>query len=217
NGIRVAVVLRDRYKQLNIGTQIFNGLVTAYMDTNAIHQKIHLGPTYNDDDLEECQIYIKKSVVEGLHKESIDIREDRDIFQLRQLRSQFHDMSTYLRLCSWGSVLGARNLRPATIWTLHLFPTQKRTASSQMNASTLFATLAKEVREKKEHATISRSFLEKQIIPIEKNESAINKLLKEIMTLFNDNNTLTIIGNEGLNKLLQKIAAILSGPITAQG
>ncbi|KAF9152825.1 hypothetical protein BGX20_005056 [Mortierella sp. AD010] len=219
SNFKVVVFVQKGYQQLIFGTQIFNALITSYMRSN--EPGVRLGPTYiGPKDFHNTQIFILKDVLIKLNQDLIEgtfsgaLDQSRAIFQLRQLRSQFHELSTYLRLRSWGPILEPQNMRPVTIWTLHLYTTQKRCDSSAIIGSELFAAIAREVWAKKELATITKEYVKGLVKRAKKNKTTrISAALEKVSLLFQGRDELNIIGNVSLNRLLQDMAEALSKSI----
>ncbi|KAF9426489.1 hypothetical protein BGZ76_002738 [Entomortierella beljakovae] len=222
--IKAVVLTREGYQQLVIGTHVFNALVTAYIDVTNTKSKIHLGPTYSGSTrFIDSKFYFKKSVLGLLNgDDTLPASQESDIFKLRQVRSQFHDLSTYKKLRSWGSILDTRFSRPVTIWTLHLYPSRKRVKSAVAVASEVLALIANEVWTEGEHATIKKENINAIISTIttqnnnKANPTKIEDDLTELLKLFEDNDTLKVIGNEALNRALQNIVRLMSSNITSK-
>ncbi|KAF9416134.1 hypothetical protein BGZ76_004706 [Entomortierella beljakovae] len=139
---------------------------------------------------------------------------------LRQLRSQFHEPSTYLKLRSWGSILDNRLYRPVTIWTLHEYPTRIKGNSAERIASVVFAYIAEQVMKHGDEATILKSDLSSIVSKIDRSKtsaiSQIEKFLSQILSLFEDEAPVKIIGNKKLSSILLQIAEKLSSRINTK-
>ncbi|KAF9429292.1 hypothetical protein BGZ76_001538, partial [Entomortierella beljakovae] len=212
---KVKVLVQRGYPQLIFGTKVFNALVTSYTCTK--DGGIHHGPTYDGNrDFSETQVYIQKDVLSkwnlNLTSGILPITGNRvfDLYQLRQVASQFHELSTYLPLRSWNSLLEPNNFKPLTIWTISMYSTKKRSNTSENIGSELFATIAREVFQNKDKATITKSFIQGLIKRTKKQKTTgLAEKIERIGTLFRKNNKIEIIGNTELNKVLQEMAAYL--------
>ncbi|KAI8884718.1 hypothetical protein K501DRAFT_271523 [Backusella circina FSU 941] len=133
--------------------------------------------------------------------------------QLRQLRSKFDRLSTYLCYRFSSKFTNDVRTRPWTIWTIADRSHNQDRDSSVVAASKLFKHIATQVWENGAEASLSLNTitsLKRQF----KQSGNVERILGCIEDLYEDDiSTTTIIGNKELNKLLKNLASLLSSEI----
>ncbi|KAF9898157.1 hypothetical protein BX616_004406 [Lobosporangium transversale] len=214
-------ILRIRGRSnLIVSTRIFNALVTSYLHTNIPGIKIGpIAPSEADYMYKDSQIFIRKEALDDLSQGIVTgrlperVNQDRSVCQLRQVRSRFHELSTYWPLRSWGALLD-QHLLPVTIWTLYLFP-QRRSGSALLVASELFASIAREVWGKGPDATLTMEYVRSQVskVTFRDRPGEICRGLQNVLGLFEGHDQMKIIGNKELNERLQEIAKAMGSAL----
>lgn len=129
--------------------------------------------------------------------------------QLRQLRSKFDRLSTYLCRRFSSRYTNSIHTRPLTIWTFCDRSRQVDTDSSIVASSKLFKYIATQVLNKGSQAVLSK----KIVISLQseaKENGKIERVFKSILLLFEENLNIDVIANPGLNRELKTLAFLLS-------
>ncbi|CEP17759.1 hypothetical protein [Parasitella parasitica] len=208
--------------KLVIGTKTFNALITSSLRLDALFNP-EVGPNVMSFDLNDSSkaktttIFIKESA----WKEAAEIAQNNNaasitsydlIYQLRQLRTRFHQQSTYFLCRASNETVDNLAARPYTIYTLAEWDNGNDNADYR-TASKLFQTIAINViggNPRLEKYTISSLCSELKV-----EGTAVHHIFQSISTQFSDDTTfITIIGNKSLNHELQKLANLLAPAIT---
>ncbi|KAF1801549.1 hypothetical protein FB192DRAFT_1094217, partial [Mucor lusitanicus] len=205
--------------KLVIGTKTFNALITSSLRLDAPFTP-EVGPSVMLFDLNDSfkaktrTIFIEQSAWE----EAAEIARNTNtayitpydfIYQLRQLRTRFHQQSTCLLCRANNEAVDNLAARPYTIYTLADWDNGNDNADYR-TASKLFQTIAVNVingNPRLQKDTVSSLCNELKL-----DGTAVHHVFQSIST---DNTaSITIIGNKSLNHELQKLANILAPTIT---
>ncbi|KAG0339319.1 hypothetical protein BG005_003509, partial [Podila minutissima] len=209
-------------ERLLLGTHSFNALVTSSLRLDSKEPASVGGSTssfrlLDPQDSAATRIYLDKESVEaGLsiagNKDASFISVRNKLDQLRQLRSKFHDGSTY-RLCRASGYLTMRHTcSPYTVFTLTDFD-QSHSRDGQA-ASTLFQDIAKNVLRLGSMAVLRLDAV-RTLRALCSASGNIGKTFDKIIACFPaDENTIPIIGNVVLNAELEDLAQVLSSYIS---
>ncbi|KAG0205089.1 hypothetical protein BGX31_003032 [Mortierella sp. GBA43] len=142
------------------------------------------------------------------------IVKNMGLHSLRQLRSKFHNLTTYTRSRFSGPLTAAFKVRPFTVFTVESFGNDW--GATHANAI-LLQKIAEAVLLNGPSAVLSRDDVSEALSMAKNTKLAVKqqKTLEDIMRLFDNNETdIKIIGNRELNDSLEIIADCLSGRIT---
>ncbi|KAF9895585.1 hypothetical protein BX616_009352, partial [Lobosporangium transversale] len=143
------------------------------------------------------------------------IASDKDVWysehenkveQIRQIRSKFDKLQSYLLCRAWGPLTPSHLMQPYSIFTLVSNYSSEKGAGRA--AAHLFNQIAVSVLSKKEFAKLEHSVLQESLALCKK-PSQISEILSSINTEFNGEQTIPIIGNEELNRNLKELAQLL--------
>lgn len=208
--------------KLVIGTKVFNALITSSMRLDGSFEP-EVGPGVksfqlnNSPEAKATTIFIKKSAWKGAaeiaqNNNATSVASYDLIYQLRQLRTRFHQESTYFCCRSSNEALHNLAARPYTIFTLADWDNGSEHADYR-TASKLFQKIATNILcgdPRLEKYTISSLCRE-----LKAEGTAVHDILQSILMQFTDDTTfILIIGNENLNNQLQKLANVLAPAIT---
>jgi hypothetical protein len=218
----------DRSQKLVLGTKTMNVLITSSIRIDC-NEKPTIGPSSSNGFLpsRETRIFIEKTKIEEVQrmiekKATFNEIGSRQVLlypfdefaQLRQLRSKFDKVSTYLCYRFSSKYTNDYRTRPFTIWTLADRSTNRDEDSTNKSVSKLFRYIATSVWKKGEEALLEQEFvvsLRDQCKPKHK----IQRIYEKIDKLYNKNtSTLSIIAKKDLNRQLKKLASILSSEIS---
>ncbi|KAI7900041.1 uncharacterized protein BX663DRAFT_440175 [Cokeromyces recurvatus] len=202
--------------KLVIGTKIFNALVTSslLLDTSA---EPEIGPNTTSillDTIEKsknARIFIKKTAWDAAIKLSkaeriCSITPYDVVYQLRQLRTRFHHLSTYLMCRAFNDDVDDIRSRPYTVFTLADWDNGADDTDYRVG-SKLLQDIAMSVIQNGHSATLSKDkFL--RLMARLKSDKVMQNYFKAIAKLFNCD-LLEIIDNKELNNILQNIAESL--------
>ncbi|CAO3688329.1 unnamed protein product [Rhizopus stolonifer] len=166
--------------------------------------------------LEEIEIMTKESKkFDGIESSEQHLLYPFDEYaQLRQLRSKFDRLSTFLCYRFSSKFTNDVRTRPWTIWTIADRSRNQDKYSSVVAASNLLKHIATQVWRNGGEASLNLNIvtsLKRQC----KQSGSIEKIFGCIEDLYEDNiSIITIIGNKELNKSLKKLASILSSEIS---
>ncbi|KAI8970106.1 hypothetical protein BDF20DRAFT_826052 [Mycotypha africana] len=207
--------------KLVIGTKTFNALITSSLRLDASFNP-EVGPSVRFFDLNDSSkaktttIFVKESA----WKEAAEIAQNNNatsigsydfIYQIRQLRTRFHQQSTYFLCRASNEAVDNLAARPYTIYTLADWDNGNDNADYR-TASKLFQTIAINViggNPRLEKDTISSLCSELKV-----EGTAVHHVFQLISTQFSDTAFITVIGNKSLNHELQKLANLLAPAIT---
>lgn len=130
--------------------------------------------------------------------------------QLRQRRSKFDSLSTYLPCRSSSIFTNDIQCRPATIWTLVDFAPTPQPSSSSLS-SKYFRQVALQVFTHGKQATLSLDVVRE--IHLAMTTGKQKYIMASIRKLYDSNQTLTIIGNKKLNQSMTELASTLTTSI----
>ncbi|CEG84520.1 hypothetical protein RMATCC62417_18311 [Rhizopus microsporus] len=206
----------DNSNKLVLGTKTMNVLITS-----SIRIDVDKMPTIGSSSsngfkpTKGTQIFVQQSNLEHFNSDfSQRLLYPFDQYaQLRQLRSKFHQLSTYLCCRSSSKFTNELRARPLTIWTLADHDHHGSGDSDGRLASRLFRSIASSVWEKGDQAAIDLRLVQELKVKCTPN-GKIRCIMGEIEQLFsNELPTIPVIGNNDLNQQLQKLAPLLSPEI----
>ncbi|KAI7894979.1 uncharacterized protein EV154DRAFT_477757 [Mucor mucedo] len=189
--INIITTHEDGATKLKIGTTVSNLLVTSSIriDKNSITKNIvELGPT------------TRKVLAKDDSTTSIDV--GNYFYQLRQLRSKFHCLSTYTLCRSSSTFAYDISYRPYTIWTLCDYDSSQQTDSQSQLLSQLFQTIATSVINNGILAQIKLDVLNDLCSKLK--NGAIKYTIREFID--QQEKSFAVINNMKLNQLLTILA-----------
>lgn len=198
-------------QKLVLGTRTCNLLVTSSLRLDK--ELVNLGPsTTHFAPSEKTRVFVD---LESIHsaksmlsnKRQISAQDMSLLYQMRQLRSKFHSLSTYTKSRASASIASRLELQPSTIWTLSDNDSPQHNPSQDKVGSILFRTIAVAVNCHGKDATLSRDEVE-SVRALAKN-SAVATILEGITGLF-VSNPMPIINNSLLNAKLTDLTAAVS-------
>ncbi|KAG0165829.1 hypothetical protein DFQ29_001312 [Apophysomyces sp. BC1021] len=198
-------------QKLVLGTRTCNLLVTSSLRLDK--ESVNLGPsTTHFAPSEKTRVFVD---LESIHSAKSMLPNKRQtsaqdmplLYQMRQLRSKFHSLSTYTKCRASASIASRLELQPSTIWTLSDNDSPQHIPSQDKVGSILFRTIAVAVNCHGKDAALSRDEVE-SVRALVKN-SAVATILEGITGLF-VSNTMPIINNSPLNAKLTDLAAAVS-------
>ncbi|KAI8594883.1 hypothetical protein EDD21DRAFT_392661 [Dissophora ornata] len=200
-------------ERLVIGTQSFNALVTSSLRLDVEEPPSLGGATMNftlstPQASHATKIFLDSGSIEDAY--TLASNKDawcvstRDTFsQLRQLRTKFHDSSTY-SLCRASSFF-TRNSAQQPFTIFNLLSCDQMRKGNGTAVATVFYAIAKTVLEKGTKSSLDKSTIERA-----KQEcsdgSAMATAIDNILSLFHSETAIPILGNCDLNKALEKLA-----------
>ncbi|KAF9577262.1 hypothetical protein BGW38_007650, partial [Lunasporangiospora selenospora] len=209
-------------EQLLLGSQSFNALVTSSMRIDT-KEPASIGGSTSSFQLRDprdsaaTRIYLDKeaadrALVIAKNKSTSFISVYNKLDQLRQVRSKFHDGSTY-RLCRASGFLSQRHTcHPYTVFTLADYD-QSKSADGQA-ASMVFQCIAKSVLSHGSQATLGLDLVATMRAKCS-DKGNIGKILDDLINCFSPGQEAApIIGNAVLNTHLESLAHILSSYIS---
>ncbi|KAI8635752.1 hypothetical protein BD408DRAFT_377804 [Parasitella parasitica] len=203
--------------KLLVGTKVFNGLVTSStrIDRDLLPE---VGPTtsnfvLNGEDAGMIEIYIDETAWYDAKKLAEDesaqeVYSFNILYQLRQLRSKFHQYSTYFSSRGSSTDTNDHIMQPYTIWTYCNFDSQNDEYSDGRIASKLFHNIAIRVIKYQEAATVEEKMIQNLVSQC-KGEK-VKECMENILDLFDESKQIKIIENKVLNDELCKLAVILN-------
>ncbi|KAI9470856.1 MAG: hypothetical protein EXX96DRAFT_370898 [Benjaminiella poitrasii] len=128
------------------------------------------------------------------------INQETCLYQLRQVRSKFHCLSTYTQCRSFSSI--ARNIAfcPYTIWTLYEYDIPQKTNSQAKMISSIFQTIACSVIRNGPSARVNVNCFKN--VKDQLKDNVTKSILARILELEEDG-FITVIDNFELSSLLQ--------------
>ncbi|KAF7727540.1 hypothetical protein EC973_007413 [Apophysomyces ossiformis] len=204
-------------QKLKIGTRTCNLLVTSSVRIdNGSGYAPELGPfTRNFRPSEKTKTFLDSaSLASG--KEMLEddecrrVDRGRFLFQLRQLRSKFHALSSYTMCRASSTFTPGMEMMPYTVWTLFDYDCGQSISSQEKIGSRLFQVLAASVVKSGRDARLKREEVE-TLQDSTRAEGSIKRMLGEILGLMEGADSVPIIGNEKLNKVLTGMANVVSG------
>jgi hypothetical protein len=129
------------------------------------------------------------------------------LYQLRQLRPKFHNLSSYIECQASPSLASRLEHQPATIWTLYDQDSLQAKPTQEKVGSMLFRSVALSAIRQGGEAVLHLN--EVKGLAEMTNDTVVGKILKNIIDLF-DKDTLPVIRNQPLNAKLTDLAAAVS-------
>ncbi|KAG1053178.1 hypothetical protein G6F43_004729 [Rhizopus delemar] len=129
------------------------------------------------------------------------------LYQMRQLHSKFHSLSTYTKCRASTSIASRLELQPSTIWTLSDNDSPQHISTQDKVGSILFRAIVVAFNCHEKDAVLPRDEV-KSVRALVKN-STVATILEGITGLF-ISNTMPIINNSSLNVKLTDLAAAIS-------
>ncbi|KAG1089801.1 hypothetical protein G6F42_019879 [Rhizopus arrhizus] len=215
--ITVIQAQEDNTTKLKIGTTTFNLLATSSLRLGKSSSlSIQIGPnTSHFTPTQNTSIYLDVTSIQLanllIENESVtSINQETYLYQLRQVRSKFHCLSTYTQCRSFSSI--ARNIafRPYTIWTLYEYDTPQKTNSQAKMLSSIFQIIACSVIRNGPSARVNVSCFKN--VKDQLKDNVTKNTLAQIVQLEEDG-FIAIINNSELNSLLQPLADSMSTSI----
>lgn len=209
----------------------FNYLITASIRVDSIHLP-ETGPSTKSFLLnsvkssKNTQIFLDRNVYEEakLLGENLDcsrIEMSHSLYQVRQIRSKFTEIETYDKLRATFDILNIVNDQPITIFTLCDFSKaissdDGEPCSNYTLGSKLCMKIATEVFNKKYKAQLEKETVESIMFKFKDKTKKIPQIIEEILNLYDttDVEKIRILYNQDLNRVLVKLANVLSPSIT---
>ncbi|KAI9359869.1 hypothetical protein BD770DRAFT_385688 [Pilaira anomala] len=180
------------------------------------NKTIEMGPnTSNFMPLPDTRIYLNLAQLKPGQKlleddEATCINQSYLFYQLRQLRSKFHCLSTYTLCRSFSSITSDISYRTYTIWTLCEYDSPQTLDSQSHRLSKMFQSIASEVIKNGSAARIQVMLLHKLHDTLK--NGAVKDKIGQIINL-QENGIIMIINNLKLSNLLQTLADSLATSI----
>ncbi|KAI7866879.1 hypothetical protein BDF14DRAFT_1808756 [Spinellus fusiger] len=218
----------DTSQKLVLGTKTMNVLITSSIRIDC-NEKPVIGPSSSNGFFpsRETRIFIEKTKIEEVQrmiekKATFNEIGSRQVLlypfdefaQLRQLRSKFDKVSTYLCYRFSSKYTNDYRTRLFTIWTLADRSTHRDEDSTNKSVSKLFRNIATSVWKKGEKALLKQEF----VVSLRdkcKPKHKIYRIYEKIDKLYDkDTSALSIIANKDLNRQLKNLASIFSSEIS---
>ncbi|KAF8982371.1 hypothetical protein BGZ46_001413 [Entomortierella lignicola] len=210
--------------KLIIGTNMFDGLITCStrLDACFLGEKGRhsIGPSNNtfvvksDEDCQAVRIFLDLDSVTDAYATANDHNAYRtavgsSIHQLRQLKTSFHDPSTYYMCRAWGPLTSAHVCQPLTVFTL--FQNDSVTRGTGYELGRLFYAISSQVLSEGREAKLQRETIENCLKGF-KSKGDAAKELEKIFGYFESDSLqeISILGNKVLNESLQVLAVQMS-------
>jgi hypothetical protein len=219
--VQLFAVNNDNSKKLELGTKTMNALFTSTVRLDK-DSSVAIGPSsLNDFDVStSATIFVRKefmlwyqNLIAGGCKNLVvqSLYSFDELSQLRQVRSKFNKASTYRLARSSSFLTNDICHRPATIWTLADQDSNTPNDSDGKNASLLFQALAMAVWDDADDAKLDGKVVT-QLMRKSKKGGKVWELLNaiDISMLLETSKTMSIIGNDDLNRILVSLADLLS-------
>ncbi|KAG2207969.1 hypothetical protein INT47_010953 [Mucor saturninus] len=223
--VELCLIDDDNAKKLVLGTKTMNVLITSSIRLES-NQSVAVGTSSSNGFIpcRSTRIFIEKyklqeiqmtteanTQLDGIRSSHQHLLYPFDEHaQLRQLRSKFDRLSTYLCYRFSSKFTNDVRTRPYTIWTIADRSRNQDIDSSAVASSKLFKHIATQVWENGAEASLSLNTitsLKRQF----KQSGNVERIFDCIEDLYEDNiSTTTIIGNKELSNLLEDLAALLS-------
>ncbi|GAA5807718.1 hypothetical protein MFLAVUS_001092 [Mucor flavus] len=204
--------------KLILGTYPFNALVTSSVRIDNLVDHPECGPnTVNfavpPQSNSKYKIYLDSqswsdSFMFDNNTNLNSIYTHSRLMQLRQLKTRFHEIGTYSS--SRSSLFHGYLQQPMTIFTYGKGTTS---INSGALASRLLATLATSVVKDGENARLEKSNVERILAQFTR-DTKTKLIFLQILRLFDNDNTIPIIGNTDLNSLAEELATLLASYIS---
>ncbi|KAK3808892.1 MAG: hypothetical protein J3R72DRAFT_451033 [Linnemannia gamsii] len=208
-------------EQLLLGTQSFNGLITSSLRLDS-KERASVGGSTSSFQLSSAlhsaatRIFLDKEAVKvalqtAAKKDTTFVSVSNKLSQLRQLRSKFHDGSTF-RLCrASGFLTMGHTCHPFSVFTLADFD-QSQSNDAQA-ASTLFQEIAKQVLLHGSTALLQLDAVRALRCRCSATGNIFKIFDKVVASFPKDQGHVSIIGNQDLCSPLEELADALSSYI----
>ncbi|KAI8140731.1 hypothetical protein BJV82DRAFT_519582, partial [Fennellomyces sp. T-0311] len=199
--INITLVMSEQNSKLVCGTTTANILVTSSSRLD-IPNTTSMGPfTSNFTPNHQTLVFVDEKSLRAAQA----LRERKSVEQvqggpafasLRQLRSKFGDISTYMRTRASSKLASALHLRPSTIWTVSDYDSPQQGASQEKIGSKVFQHISQQVMKKGEEGGLELKFIKHTITEFP-NSCAAKKILNKILTFFPEgvNTQLTLLAD----------------------
>lgn len=196
--------------KLIIGTQTINYLVTSFVRLDK-EEKPRVGAvstSFKLETLEESfstRIYIdeyalNKAMKLAENKDAKAVTNYNILDQLRQVGTHFESPSTYYLCRASGFVTRTHQCQPYSIFTLSNFD------RGRCPYAEIFSSIADNVLQLGDKGRLRKNVIENGS---SSGNKEIEKVISEILKLYGNNRqSISMIGNIGLNSLLEKLAAL---------
>ncbi|KAF9128937.1 hypothetical protein BGW39_004626 [Mortierella sp. 14UC] len=215
-------------KRLVIGTLLADLLVTSSvrLDQRLGEEGCSVGGTTttfvinNEEESRAIRIYLDKESMEageeiGSNEEAWNVGDMAIVYQLRQLKTKFHEPSTFLFSRASGPLTDSHACVPATIFTV--FDRMKTGEGGSYAAAALFRALGEKAvlfgAKRIDQFVLTREMVEAFRQRCKEGSTMANHF-EELVRLFGDLDTLKVYHNDTLNRLLEKVADLLAPTVT---
>ena len=130
------------------------------------------------------------------------------MYQLRQIRSKLHCLSTYTLCRSFSKTESDIMFRPYTIRTLYEYDSQQKINSQAQMLSSIFQNIAHLVIRNESAARVGINCLKN--VHDQLKDNATKNILAQILELEEEGGLITIINNFELSRLLQSLADLMA-------
>ncbi|CEP13964.1 hypothetical protein [Parasitella parasitica] len=211
--VELCLIQNDNAKKLVLGTKTMNVLKTSSIRLES-NQQVVVGASGSNGFIpsRNTRIFIEKCKLQGIEMTAkanmhLDGRSHQHLLysfdehaQLRQLRSKFDRLSTYLCYRFSSKFTNDIRTRPWTIWTIADRSRNQDRDSSAVAASKLFKHIATEVWKSGAEASLSLHTITSLKCQCKQSEN-VERIFGCIEDLYKDDiSTTTMIGNKELNK-----------------
>ncbi|KAI7889556.1 uncharacterized protein EV154DRAFT_273824 [Mucor mucedo] len=197
------------------------GLITSSMRVDILEDP-NIGPSSSTITIspETTKLYIdqeswNKANALALKIEARSIHTSYLIGQMRQLRSQFHHPTSYMLCRASSHVAMGRFCQPLTVFTYADFEGIKKSIendNSSMIASRIFQEIGYEVIKTPATAKLNKTLVVKSMAEL--NDNKMKVLFSDLLALFGDNDSISILRNRDLNDIMQQMAQIMASDIS---
>ncbi|SAL95967.1 hypothetical protein [Absidia glauca] len=216
--VQLFAIDNDNSKKLELGTKTMNALFTSTVRLDK-DSSVAIGPSsLNGFSVsatttifvrKEFLLWYKSLVDNGCKKLVVQSLYSFDeLSQLRQVRSKFNKTSTYLLSRSSSAFTNDICHRPTTIWTLADQDSNTTTDSDGKNASMLFQAIAVAVWDDGDDARLDGNVVARLVQKCKVGGKVWG--LMNAITMLEESKSMSVIGNDDLNRLLVPLADLLS-------
>ncbi|KAG0221238.1 hypothetical protein BGW41_007065, partial [Actinomortierella wolfii] len=207
--VRPSTMFSTEGERLVIGTHSFDALITSCVRLDeggqgSVGASTGIFQLVEENDIKGTRIYLDKESLDL----GLDLCRDRRAYritnahfhyQLRQLKTKFHDPSSYLLCRATGPLTKAHTLQPCTIF---MVCNHTQTGDGHQ-ASKLFHKIGMSVLQSGGDATLEFATVQECIERCTSNSKGISAVLRSIGELFDDAPSILILGNTELNRNLE--------------
>ncbi|KAI1288543.1 hypothetical protein EDD11_009938, partial [Mortierella claussenii] len=208
--------------RLVLGTHTCNILVTSSLRVDDKNHQPSLGGTTVNFKLESAlassstEIFLDKDSFEEAvqiinSKEATSVSPTNLLFQLRQLKTKFHDSSTFLRCRASGPLTKSHVCQPYTIFTLSSFDGSNR--GNGRAASALFKGISDQFLRSETDPRLLLSAVQK-LNEDSTGNTHMKDIARKILDLYQGEDAIAITNNYALNVQLEALAKHMSSYIT---